>query len=340
MKNPIGLIALTFMISASSTAQMITKSEGKCGLVDETSKVVLECKYDKVEPYKPGGHTKMAYIYNLNGNFGVLIIDDFINTGLIYDSIYMHDGILTLQSQGKLGYLAEDEENVSHIIEPEYTYLFAMTSSLNRYDNYVNEKSDKIGVKKDSLWGILNYGNGSIHIPVKYQNEVEKDAWNPLYRSVDRKSEIEICINPNTGVEFETTWLATVHVDMTKAIVISTDKYHYGVNGSRQIKIWNYDTGQLLWSYTSHAAIVEATILDGNVVYVREEFDATFPMNKQENKMVYSFYNYTNNGLLLTNTSPVGSQIFIRKLGANSGYEIYVSRTYSGKRKLIGKIFH
>lgn len=340
MKTIVLGISALLMSTGICTAQIITKVEGKCGLVDETSKVVLECKYDKVEPYKPGGHTKMSYVYTLNGNFGVILIDDYINTGLIYDSIYMHDGILTLMSQGKLGYLAEDEENVSHIIEPEYKYLFAMASSMNRYGDYVNEKTDKIGVKKDSLWGVLNYGNGTVHIPIKYKNEVEKDAWNPLYRSVDRTSEIEICINPNTGAEFESTWLADIRVDMTKGLVISTDKFHYGENGSRQIKIWNYDTGQLLWSYTSHAAIVEASILDGNVVYVSEEYDATFLLNKQEDKMVYSFYNYTNNDLLFTNTSPLGSRIFITNLDANSGYEIYLSRTHNGKRKLIGKIFH
>jgi|GEM_PF-4737190 len=340
MKNIFITLALGAIISGQANAQMITKSNGKCGLVDETSKVILECKYDKVEPYTPGAHKKMSYVYQLNRKFGVLIIDDYIQTGLIYDSIYIHNGILTLQLQGKLGYLAEDEENVSHIIEPEYTYLFAMAESMNRYDNYVNEKKDKISVMKDSLWGILNYGSGTIQIPIKYKNEVVDDSWNPLYSSVDRHSEIEICINPNTGAEFESTWLATMHVDMLKGIVISTDKFHYGENGSRQIKIWNYDTGQLLWSYTSHAAIVEATLLDGNIVYVREEFDATFLLNKQENKMVYSFYNYTNNGLLLTNTSPVDSQIFIKNLDADSGYEILVSRTYNGKRKPIGKIFH
>jgi len=319
---------------------MITKVEGKYGLVDETSNVILKSIYEKVEPYTPGGHKKMCYVYKSNRKFGVLIIDDFINTGLIYDSIYMHYGILTLQLNDKLGYLAEDEENVSRIIEPEYTYLFPLAESMNRYDNYVNDKKDKISVKKDSLWGVLNCSNGTIQIPIKYKNEVIDDSWNPLYSTVDRHTEIEICINPNTGAEFESTWLATVNVDMLRGIVISTDKFHYGENGSRQIKIWDYYTGQLLWSYTSRAAIVEATLLDGNIVYIREEFDETFLLNKQENKMVYSFYNYTNNGLLLTNTSPIGSRMIMQKMEGNSGYEVYVSRTYNGKRKLIGKIFH
>ena len=85
-------------------------------------------------------------------------------------------------------------------------------------------------------------------------------------------------------------------------------------------------------SYTIHAALLYANFLDGSHIYVREQYQKEFLPNKQEDKTVYSFDNYTNSALVLSHATSIKSNIDISQIEGSTDYEINVSKTYNGPK--------
>jgi len=77
-------------------------------------------------------------------------------------------------------------------------------------------------------------------------------------------------------------------------------------------------------------------MLSPETVSVTENFSQTY---NGTDKVVYSFYNISNRALLLTYTGTPEHSIFIDPEPEPERFDIYVSKTYNGKRSKIGTIY-
>lgn len=335
MNKLIMIIAASFTLTFTISAQSIVKSNGKCGLNDSAGNQVLTKEYDHIEPVSQFRKFTGFYILRQGNQFGLFHSGDGTNTGCVYDSVYQDYNIIYLKNGDKIGYVAQTAASYQ-FIEPQYKYVFPICESPHLGPETIFSYYDyNLSACKDSLWGIISFSDGHVVIPLKYRNEITRKDDDYVWVCEDGESGKEILINPNTGVEFHTTWWSRCYLSSDHEYILYYERYYDSKPGCT-LSVCQYSTGNLVWSYTSHAEDAEAFFVTDNIVCVTEEYERTDKI-RDDSRNVYSFYNITNSALLFTHESKSTSDMDLDS--KDNKIMVFISETYNGQYRLVGEIF-
>ncbi|MBN2442525.1 MAG: WG repeat-containing protein [Spirochaetales bacterium] len=137
-------------IQNSSGEDIVASIRGKTGLLNKKGKVILEPSYDTIYIY-----SKDLLKISSGNKYGLLNARTFTEVIPVeYGSIYTYgdDGYGSISRAGKYGFI---DENGHITVEP-------------LYDNTIFYAGDIIRVKKDEVWGLINYKTGETILEPSY----------------------------------------------------------------------------------------------------------------------------------------------------------------------------
>ncbi len=142
----------------------IVKKNGKCGLLKSQNQLVLPIEFDTIVPC----YWESCFFISKNSLFGVVNTDGFLTVPIYYEYIEVEakgeqllQGVITkktfiVQKNRKLGTI--DFRN-NLIIPIEYDGI----------SNWVEHGPKAHYVKKNGLYGLINYNTGELIIPILYE---------------------------------------------------------------------------------------------------------------------------------------------------------------------------
>lgn len=333
MKKVIFLFTICFAITIQ--AQTIIYEKGLAGLADSSGNILLPAAYDEIKNVSQFGKPSAFFTCRSAGKFGIYCSYDNVSTGCIYDTVYSQYNMLYVVNGRKFGFVSQTTRAYK-IIEPQYDFLFPMREhALAGREHIQALRNYHLAAKKDSLWGVLSFEDGHEVLPFKYLHEVTRREDDILWVSEDKKNGMEILINPNTGVEFHTSWLSRRSWSPDRTYLLAYD-FFARKDGSTHVTTWDYVTGKIMWSYVSHANELKAEFKSEVIVFVGEKFGSDREII-DDSRTNFSFYNITNGALLLQHVG--GPEALINIVAKPDRLIIYAREAYDRKLKLIGEIF-
>ena len=170
----------------------IVKSENKWGMVDAKGKMLIPCKFDRVD-FLENTDNKIIRISNDNERYGVIDTLGEVVVDLKYDEIgVFKEGRLAVKRNGKWGFVDPSGEEV---VPCQYT----------KVNDFLNQLAS---VKMGRKWGFIDQ-QGNVVIDYKYRqvgNFCDGLAWVSTIKGVgyiDLKGELAIPMNFNKAYDFE-----------------------------------------------------------------------------------------------------------------------------------------
>lgn len=346
MKSPTLSISVIFvflfMAVFPAKAQMVSEINGKFGLLYKSGSTALPCTYDSVLSYVVGSKMLPVYSYKTGKKYGIFNMQDSSQTGCIYDEISPTiNGIILLRSGNKYGFIGEDTNHLFFIIEPAYDWIGPLFGPSDVFWGKLQHAQAEDGrrnlsVRKDSLYGAVSFYTGREFIPLKYKNPIEKSSDGPFYTSIDRKNSKQTFINPKTLAEFPTTFLCKVVFRPDYNLFVATDGC-CNEELTTNVNVWNYETGKLVWHYLSQTSHVKTVLYSAEIIGFTEEFDPRYE-NVPKEQVRFTFYNITNGALLFTYTGGEKTTMDAVRKENPFRIEVWISKTYNGKKKMVGEI--
>lgn len=321
---------------------MVSEINGKFGLLYKSGANALPCTYDSVVAYVVGSEKLPVYAFKSENKFGIFNMQDSSKTACIYDQVRISKyGFIILRKENKYGFIGEDTNHVFFIIEPQYDWLsplFGMSDIPLNNSPQANPGSRQLNlsVKKDLLYGAVSFYTGKEFIPVKYKHPIEKSSDGPFYTSIDRENSKQIFINPKTLAEFPTTFLCKVVFRPDYNLLVATDGCCNN-DLTTNVNVWNYETGKLIWHYLSPTSDVKTELYSAEIIGFTEEFDPRYKDVPKE-QVRFTFYNITNGALLFTYSGGEKTTMDAVRKENPFRIEIWISKTYNGKREKVGEI--
>lgn len=346
MKNPnpiFNALLLFFLLNIfPAQAQLINEANGKFGLLYKSGTVALPCTYDSVKSFMIDSEIMPVYAFKSKGKYGIFNMQDSSRTECVYDEITNSKyGYLLIRKASKYGFIGEDTNHIFFIAEPAYDQIYSLFGPSDVPSDYDQQgitarRQRNFCVKNDSLYGVVSFYTGKEFIPLKYKHLIEKSSEGPFYTSIDRRNSRQIFINPKTLAEFPTTFLCKVVFRPDYNLFVATDGCCNN-ELTTNVNVWNYTTGKLTWHYLSQTSDVKTELYSAEIIGFTEEFDPRYK-NVPKEQTRFTFYNITNGAQLFTWTGGSEATMITRREENPFRIEIWVSKTYSGKREKVGEI--
>jgi hypothetical protein len=225
-------ILTIFGISVNLSAQLITKANGKYGLLRKSGEVILEPIYDEVKPLEENW---LVYSYRKGDKIGLYNFSDSIVYPCVYDEIKFDDLGYVIREGKFYGYVTSEylHNKFSYkVVEPAFTY--------------VDFSERNICLRKDSLYGLVTRNvNAEQLVPFQMEFPIINDEYLGFHYYKSNGQLVLLRLDKETK-SWNKIEMQNKEPQTHKPFIVDVDRASAG-----DITIYDYETGKRI-SYFPH----------------------------------------------------------------------------------------